>query len=475
MTRTSAHADLLTVPASPPHVLDLLPPTAPRPEPARPIAFLKALLLFPFHPKRYGPHLALAPFKQALYAHVLALVIAAFLLGLTLLSVAVFFPADPLHDLRTDLARLILNASVETAGTSWSWLPVFIVVGCVPAAHVAIVLLGTLLMPYAAGGDRASSVWKRSVKLAYWSTTAILPVSVICSIGVFTAVSLASKLTISAILDPLLSVLIMGSLLGMTGMLSLSTRTYAGPPDGPAFSPREPRCDDCGYILIGLPLDSRCPECGTPVRESLPGGRRKPTAWQQHEFKLRGFVQLIALQWTILRNEGFFRSLPVQTGLATARHFAWISSALLILCILALVQIAYFLLANTWGVPLDMGPASATLIVVLASSQVITMPSACFYAQLRYGIQDYRVSAIACYYATPFMWPLSLVIVLAAVLNTSPVATFLYDFPLGLVGKSPMTAMHLVDAVLVPIALAALAFWWFRLLKALRSVRFANV
>ena len=33
-------------------------------------------------------------------------------------------------------------------------------------------------------------------------------------------------------------------------------------------------CRHCGYDLRGLPLEDRCPECGTPVSVSLSAGRR---------------------------------------------------------------------------------------------------------------------------------------------------------------------------------------------------------
>ncbi|MFT3686735.1 MAG: hypothetical protein QM783_17745 [Phycisphaerales bacterium] len=32
------------------------------------------------------------------------------------------------------------------------------------------------------------------------------------------------------------------------------------------------RCVRCGYALKGLPVDGLCPECGSPVRRSIPGG-----------------------------------------------------------------------------------------------------------------------------------------------------------------------------------------------------------
>lgn len=39
-------------------------------------------------------------------------------------------------------------------------------------------------------------------------------------------------------------------------------------------------CERCGYVIEGLATDGACPECGKPIRESLPE-RRVGTAWQR--------------------------------------------------------------------------------------------------------------------------------------------------------------------------------------------------
>jgi len=43
---------------------------------------------------------------------------------------------------------------------------------------------------------------------------------------------------------------------------------------------RQPRCDACGYDLTTMPMDSRCPECGEPVADSLGPDARPGTPWQ---------------------------------------------------------------------------------------------------------------------------------------------------------------------------------------------------
>jgi hypothetical protein len=38
-------------------------------------------------------------------------------------------------------------------------------------------------------------------------------------------------------------------------------------------------CENCGYVLNGLPEEGNCPECGRPVRETTHANRH-PTAWE---------------------------------------------------------------------------------------------------------------------------------------------------------------------------------------------------
>lgn len=46
------------------------------------------------------------------------------------------------------------------------------------------------------------------------------------------------------------------------------------------WDPRELLCERCGYSIEGLDEEGDCPECGEPVRESLPE-RRVGSAWQR--------------------------------------------------------------------------------------------------------------------------------------------------------------------------------------------------
>ncbi len=79
----------------------------------------------------------------------------------------------------------------------------------------------------------------------------------------------------------------------------------AGPRRGGAYAPPvatlDPRlilCEHCGYDLTRMPAhtDSKCPECGKPVHESLPE-RRIGSAWQRQ----RGWTSWWMTNWRTLR------------------------------------------------------------------------------------------------------------------------------------------------------------------------------
>ena len=54
-------------------------------------------------------------------------------------------------------------------------------------------------------------------------------------------------------------------------------------------------CERCGYVLEGLDPGGRCPECATPIEESLPE-RRAGTPWQRRQ----GIGTLIRTWWVCL-------------------------------------------------------------------------------------------------------------------------------------------------------------------------------
>jgi hypothetical protein len=88
-------------------------------------------------------------------------------------------------------------------------------------------------------------------------------------------------------------------------------------------------CETCGYDIGGLPLDAHCPECGQPVRTSLPAARTG-SPWQRRA----SLYSLIATDVACIRRTGEVYSalrIDVSSGVGLAAANLLISGALVVL------------------------------------------------------------------------------------------------------------------------------------------------
>ena len=122
-------------------------------------------------------------------------------------------------------------------------------------------------------------------------------------------------------------------------------------------------------------------------------------------------------------------------------------------------------------------PLSLGFMLVPLVAQALMMSGACLWAQFRYRIPDYRTSAAVCYYASPLMWPFVLAALAVAVMSLGSIRILIsrqslrtFDF-----GGLEIGVEDIALGAGIVVLLAAVGFWWLRLLRALRSVRFANV
>ncbi|NLE59180.1 MAG: hypothetical protein GX616_12525 [Planctomycetes bacterium] len=84
---------------------------------------------------------------------------------------------------------------------------------------------------------------------------------------------------------------------------------------------RPPTCEFCGYNLTGTPIESRCPECGTPAMESLGPLVRPGTEWDRSG-GLR--VMWRCAVEAMLRPSVFGRQIQVTTQPHRFRRFCWL-------------------------------------------------------------------------------------------------------------------------------------------------------
>lgn len=100
-------------------------------------------------------------------------------------------------------------------------------------------------------------------------------------------------------------------------------------------------CEKCGYILDHLPVESNCPECGKPVRESAEGLDRRPPIVERDGPSIR--TRVMTMNGIIGSPFTYFRSLSIMShpyegrfrwhmmlmsslffGLAGGMHLRWI-------------------------------------------------------------------------------------------------------------------------------------------------------
>jgi len=122
-------------------------------------------------------------------------------------------------------------------------------------------------------------------------------------------------------------------------------------------------CEGCGYILRGLPDDSRCPECAKPVVESLPDVRPGP-AWEREAPGLR-WRQFFATTWEVVFHPSrFYRALDTRSSTPAEIAFARVHQGV---AGLLLALTAWLHLCWTWVVVLGRNakfPLWADLLLV---------------------------------------------------------------------------------------------------------------
>lgn len=123
-------------------------------------------------------------------------------------------------------------------------------------------------------------------------------------------------------------------------------------------------CERCGYALAGLSLESACPECAKPVRESLLAPRAG-TPWQRR----RGFTGWLSTTLGVLVGDpGVWRT--AQTSGAPGLRLAILNSVLApvvgsvgpVVMFLAMGELRFAWGAFAWGLALALALVGASVI-----------------------------------------------------------------------------------------------------------------
>jgi len=93
-------------------------------------------------------------------------------------------------------------------------------------------------------------------------------------------------------------------------------------------------CENCGYMLNGLPASGNCPECGSNIDLSVSERFRQPSLWESiGDPRPKWLRFLLTTSQIIFHPKRFFRGSTSRGQVITAHRFAqihWLISSLLL-------------------------------------------------------------------------------------------------------------------------------------------------
>jgi len=181
----------------------------------------------------------------------------------------------------------------------------------------AFLLISVVLLPWAGHSEPLSRTWRHTLRVTWLTPGCAIPlVGIAWSILTVRSNRQVDEGTMFILLEILV------------GWILFVILRASGIERPVAHSDRPPLCEDCGYNLSHTPVDSRCPECGTPVVQSLCPGRRRPPAWEQASLTNAPIRFLLCALEAVFRPKRFFRELPTRSGRRTAQRFLMVNIAL---------------------------------------------------------------------------------------------------------------------------------------------------
>jgi hypothetical protein len=335
--------------------------------------------------------------------------------------------------------------------------------------EAALILLSLILTPYAGGRHGGRGLIHRCVKTTFWCSTS-LPV---LGLGL-QVVSLFGRTLGYVTFENVFWLAFAVYFAWVMWMWIRATSREPACDDQAPRPAREPLCEQCGYILTGLPRGHCCPECGTPVSRSLPRHRRPSP------FAARG--DLLGTVFSVLRDRGFFRNLRTHGQHASARRFA------ILMCVVSPAVMLPAWSLTVYVMPDLTMPDECDRPLICQMAQLATVWIATSLAMMAlaglmaapdnpWTKRPWRDNASVAFHATAWLIPMVAAISLALAYHFLVVDPVLTDL---LSGETPRWPPRTADALIILGILLWLAVLRtfgqvvIRLSKALRDTRFAN-
>jgi hypothetical protein len=452
--------------------------------PVRPLRWLvvmPALVGMFLIPKRLGPRIVVSSLGKAVTVYAVTLVSIPVLLTIALGG----YVLEPLlagldhGQLSTlDHIRLPFVLFVEIVyalardhpKAAWWALatPAIVAVGVFPTAW--------LLMPFVNAALRPGRLYVRALKLVMWSVPSIL--ALLATFVMILYFEERDRLGI----EPEHAGLTAGLLWLLIWMRTLASAgaRVAGPGDGSSQAQLIPHCVRCGYILTGLSIDGRCPECGLEIEASLPtteregvtalrraAGKSSTGARQRSERSLRSLLTApwtyIRTAWVILGSQKFFDTLAVYAAREQALRFAARTSWVVGFCWTGVMALVAGLLYGWHNllrcVTMDWYPLIFVPIGTIVACRLLVALTAFLACWL--GWRDPRATTTAMCYGAVWWLPLCLY---------APVGLLVVSTRYGSAGYGSA-------GYLVAFGVAAILLIWAgrRCMHAVRAVRYASL
>ncbi len=255
-------------------------------------------------------------------------------------------------------------------------------------------------------------------------------------------------------------------------MCSMTVRRLVPPIERP------PTCEFCGYNLTMTPFDSRCPECGTAVAESLDEAVRPGPAWERRSEI--GFTSALwqSARQVFLTPTSFGRSLRVSSEAFSCQRFSavWLLG---ILCLgaAATLVLAYWILGDDQvrdeihipiAISLITGTACAIGALLCSRLAAIVVGGVC-------AIQEKRnllpvANQAACYlFGFLFVWA-----ALGALLVLGVIKSVESGVLLAFAGHTPLSESTWVALLLITPNVAMGLTYVIMIARATKAARYAN-